>query len=290
MEILIVGNEGQLARAFKKSFEEHNFSFVSLGRKETNNNPEFIAEFVKSKKIDFIVNTAAYTQVDLAEKEQEEAYKGNVFLPRKLAEISSKAHIPLIHFSTDYVYSGDGDKPWKETDPTGPLNYYGQTKLDGEKEIEKAQPQHLIFRTCWLYDQIGNNFPNKILSLAQSRPQLKIVDDQIGSPTNVQNVANAVTRIMAQGISEKDYGIYNICNQGYASWFDFASELIDKATERELLSLKPEVIPVPSAEFPTPAKRPINSRLDTGKFTRTFQISLPPWQEGLRQYFQAKPT
>lgn len=287
MEILIVGNNGQLARAFHKSFKDINFSFTSLGRKQTNNDLEFIAQYIESRKVDWIVNTSAFTQVDLAEIEKEEAHKANVLLPQKLAKISAQRQIPLIHFSTDYVYPGNGNTPWMETDPTGPLNYYGMTKLEGEKEVQRYQPQHLIFRTSWLYGQMGLNFPNKIIQQAKILPQLRVVADQVGSPTYVQNVADMISQIIAQGVSPQYYGTYNICHGEYVSWYEFTEHIITEAFHHGILDRRPEIVPVSSKEFPTAAERPLNSRLNTEKLKNNFNIIMPTWLEGLKQYFAA---
>lgn len=280
MRILLTGSTGQLGWELKRTL-----SFLGDVIAPTRDyldlqNIPSLREKVLSAKPDWIVNPAAYTAVDRAEQEPELCALINTQAPHALALVAQELGIPFIHYSTDYVFNGQGDKPWTEEDPAGPLNTYGRTKREGEVLIQDSCEKHLIFRTSWVCSTRGSNFFLKIQELAKSHKELRIVEDQKGAPTWARDLAQATALVMAQmfasseGRAENRWGLYHMTNQGETSWYGFA---------RSILSLThPDVriLPIPSSEFPTPALRPKNSRLSNAKLQRNFGIELPRWEEG----------
>lgn len=316
--ILILGANGQVGRALNMLAEG---DVVALTRAEADlSKPQSLRGVIDSIQPDVILNAAAYTAVDKAEEEEALATVINGEAPGVLAEIAVKRNIPLVHYSTDYVFNGSGDKPWREDDKTAPLNAYGRSKLAGEQAIEAAGGKYLIFRISWVYDAYGKNFLNTMLRLGKDRETLKVVDDQFGAPCYAPHIAAATLQAVEQltspsgrgrnalGVSgegrsepasphprikygagsnplpegEGISGIYHIANAGETSWHGFATAIFDEARKKGIeLSVK-DVLPIPASEYPTPAKRPANSRMDCGKFRETFGITLPVWQEGLK--------
>lgn len=235
-----------------------------------------------------IVNPAAHTAVDKAESEAERAHAINATAPGLLAEEAEKLGATLLHYSTDYVFPGSGDAPWKEDDATGPLNVYGASKLAGERAIQAACRRHLIFRTSWVYGARGANFLLTMRRLMRERPELKIVADQIGAPTWSRMLAEATALVLAQLASPargadrpEPWGVYHMTNGGETSWHGFAE------TIREIDGLPATLHPIPSADYPTPATRPLNSRLDNDKLERVFGLRLPDWRQALRLCMQS---
>jgi dTDP-4-dehydrorhamnose reductase len=249
-----------------------------------------LAETVRTIRPDVIVNAAAYTAVDKAESEPELARAINALAPEVLAREAAQLGAWLVHYSTDYVFGGGGDRPWREEDPTFPLNVYGQTKLLGEHMIDWVCPRHLIFRTSWVYAARGGNFAKTMLRLAQERDQLKVINDQFGAPTGAELIADitahAIRQVAQPGADAQALaGIYHLVARGCTTWFDYAKHVIAQA-ERLHPALKikaTEVQPVPTSAFPTPAQRPLNSRLDTRKLQATFGLTLPAWQTGVER-------
>ena len=233
-----------------------------------------------------IVNPAAHTAVDKAESEPDRAHALNAIAPGVLAEEAEKLGALLVHYSTDYVFDGSGDAPWREDAGTGPLNVYGSTKLAGEQAIRERCRRHLIFRTSWVYGGRGANFLLTMRRLMKERPELKIVADQIGAPTWCRSLAEATAQVLAQVHSPflgadkpAPWGVYHMTNAGETSWHGFAAAI-------QALDPSPapaRLVPIPSSDYPTPARRPLNSRLDNGKLERVFGLRLPPWQEALER-------
>ena len=239
---------------------------------------------------DGIVNAAAFTAVDRAESEPELAHAINAEAPAVLAEAAEAIGAWLVHYSTDYVFDGSGSAPWAEDDPTGPLNVYGSTKLEGEQRITAACERHLIFRTSWVYAARGGNFARTMLRLAAERDRLTVVDDQVGAPAGAELVADvtalALRQVVRQGASDSvGAGIYHLVPAGETTWHAYARFVLESARElRPGLRLTvQEVTPVPTSGFPLPARRPLNSRLDTRRLRGTFHLVLPPWQQGVRR-------
>ena len=232
-----------------------------------------------------IVNPAAHTAVDKAESEADLAYAINATAPGILAEEAEKLGALLVHYSTDYVFDGSGDMARREDDPTGPLNVYGASKLAGEQAIQTACRRHLIFRTSWVYGMRGANFLLTMRRLMRERPELKIVADQIGAPTWCRSLADATAQVLAQIESPQrgadkpqPWGVYHMTNGGETSWHGFAQAIRDFDTAESPARL----LPIPSSDYPTPARRPLNSRLNNDKLARVFGVRLPDWQAALR--------
>ncbi|MFH1817381.1 MAG: dTDP-4-dehydrorhamnose reductase [Pseudomonadota bacterium] len=241
-----------------------------------------VHQTVREMAPNIIVNPAAYTAVDKAESEPELAHTVNAVAPGVLAEEAARLGALLVHYSTDYVFNGSGSTPWKEDDACDPLNVYGATKLAGERAIQAAGCRHLIFRTSWVYGARGSNFLLTMRRLMRERPELKIVADQIGAPTWCRDLAEATAQVLGQIASPmsaanqaEPWGIYHVTNAGETSWHGFAEAIQahDGADVR--------LLPIPSSDYPTPAKRPLNSRLNNDKLERTFGLRLQDWRAAL---------
>lgn len=248
--------------------------------------PETLRAAVAEYRPTVIVNAAAYTAVDRAEEEEDKALAINGTAPGVLAEEAKKQGALLVHYSTDYVFNGSGTAAWTEESTPDPLNAYGRTKLAGDQAIADVGCEHLIFRTSWVYGARGNNFLLTMLKLAQSRSELSIVADQIGAPTTAECIAQATSDVLAQiltpagkGIDGRS-GVYNLTNGGDTSWHGFAEEIFSQAAEK-LNCPRPALTPIPTAEFPRPAVRPLNSRLSEKKLADVYGIRLPDWRRGL---------
>lgn len=241
--------------------------------------PASLAALVDRVAPDLVVNAAAYTAVDRAESERDLAFRINAQAPGMLAEACARAGIALVHFSTDYVFDGSQSRPWREDDPTGPLGVYGQSKLAGEEAIRDSGAAHKIFRLCWVYGPRGQNFMLTMLRLARERDHLRVVDDQRGTPTSAWRVAQAVAGALR--VMPRASGTWHLAAEGECSWFGFANEIFSQAVQRGLLAKAPTVEAITSAEFPTAARRPAYSRLDTRAFTRDTGLHLGDWREGL---------
>jgi dTDP-4-dehydrorhamnose reductase len=247
-------------------------------------NPDGLAQTVRAVAPDIIVNAAAHTAVDQAESEPELARTINALAPGVLAQEAKRSGAWLIHYATDYVFDGSGDKPWLETDPTCPLSVYGKTKLEGEEAIRATGCQHLIFRTSWVYAARGGNFAKTMLRLAQERDFLSVINDQIGAPTGADLLADISAHAIRTALRNPDVGgLYHLVAGGETSWHGYASFVIDFARQAGIeIKVTPEAIqPVPTSAFPLPAPRPKNSRLDTQKLKNTFGLDLPHWQRGV---------
>jgi dTDP-4-dehydrorhamnose reductase len=227
-----------------------------------------------------VINPAAYTQVDLAETEKDVAMRLNRDVPHVLATWCLQQNIPFVHYSTDYVFPGTDSKPWRETDAVDPVNFYGLTKLEGEKAVVNVGAKSLIFRTSWVFDSEGKNFVKTILRLASEREELRIIDDQVGAPTHALHLAQTSLHALAVAMESKEFpaGVYHCCGAGEVSWWGFAKAIV----EHTKAPLKVKTIhPIATEEFPTPAKRPKNSRMSMAKLEQHFGVKMPMWNEGL---------
>ncbi|GJL74266.1 dTDP-4-dehydrorhamnose reductase [Nitrosomonas sp.] len=294
MKILLFGKNGQVGWELQRSLAPLASSgqLIALGSDSQTMcgnlaEPEGIQQTVQRVRPDIIINAAAYTAVDKAEKESPLAQTINALAPAVLAEEARRLNAWLIHYSTDYVFDGTGDQPRIETDAANPLNVYGKTKLAGEKKILESGCLHVILRTSWVYATYGNNFVKTILRLAQERDQLQIVDDQVGAPTGAELLADVTAHIVQLLRNQRDNpavnGLYHLTAKGYTSWYGFARFILTQAA-RANVSLKTtpgNLHPIASADYPTPAKRPHNSRLDSAKLQKTFNLCLPEWQGGV---------
>lgn len=286
-KILVIGSGGQLATAYKALLPDALF----VGRDTLNlQHPLQVRGVLSSLTPSAVINTAAYTQVDKAETEEAVAQAVNAESPAEMARYCAAENIPFVHFSTDYVFNGEGKTPWKETDATAPLNAYGRSKLAGERGIEDAGGQYLIFRTSWVYDAFCKNFVNTILRLVGEREELSIIDDQFGAPTYAPHLAAASLAGLeaAQNREEFPSGIYHLCNAGETTWYRFAAGILKHAKRAGLPVKVKTTKPIPATEYPLPAHRPYNSRLDCAKARSILGITMPSWEEGLAACMEKK--
>ncbi len=278
--LLILGN-GQIGSALARQIADAGISAHMLDRSQLDLETlteEKIATHINTVKPDSIINAAAYTQVDKAEGAgKDAAFKINGEAPGILAAVCKKRGILLVHYSTDYVFDGSKATPWVENDIARPINTYGASKRAGEVAVENIGGDHLIFRTSWVYDARGKNFLNTMLRLGKEHEVLKVVNDQIGAPSFAGDIATATLK----AIKTKARGLFHLTNSGETSWHGFAEAIFAEARLHESLRVK-QVEAIPSSAYPTPAKRPLNSRLDCSKLKNECGITLPPWQDGLK--------
>jgi len=293
--LLLLGKNGQVGRELQRALGTLG-EVVALDRHSQPlhgdlANLEALAATVRAVQPTVIVNAAAYTAVDKAESEPELARRINAEAPGLLAVLAKETNAWLVHYSTDYVFDGSGTAPWSEDAPTGPLNVYGQTKLEGEQAIVASGCRYLNFRTSWVYAAEGNNFLKTMLRLARERDKLSVVDDQWGAPTGAELIAEVTTHALKQvllgtevvaGKADDLSGTYHLAAAGTVNWHGYAQHVIELARAQypEQICAR-EIAPVSTSAFPTPARRPANSRLDTSKLQRTFQLQLPAWQAGV---------
>jgi dTDP-4-dehydrorhamnose reductase len=272
VNVLVTGALGQLGLALKAALASH--ELVALPRGDLDiADLDAVREVVRMHRPDLIINAAAYNRVDDAEADAAAAYRGNALGPRNLALASADIAIPLVHVSTDYVFDGRGTRPYHEFDRPDPQSAYGRSKLAGEVAVRELNPRHYIVRTAWVYDAQGGNFPRTILSLS-ARPEVRVVDDQTGSPTYAPHLAAAIARL----IPSAAFGTYHFAGQGAVTWCGLTRQLY------ELRGIRTPVVAVTSEEFPRPAPRPRYSVLTTLQEPR---IVLPPWQDGLAEFCRA---
>jgi dTDP-4-dehydrorhamnose reductase len=283
VKILVSGREGQLARSLLEAAVRPDIQVVSIGRPEIDVADErsVVAAFARELP-DIAVNAAAYTAVDKAESEPAAAHAVNALGAEHVAKASAAHSIPIIHISTDYVFDGKKNGPYLESDPTGPINVYGLSKLEGEQRVAKACERHLILRTAWLYSPWGTNFPKTMLRLAATRPIISVVEDQLGSPTHVPDLASTIIELATRVVDEHGFGgwgTYHAVARGETSWFGFAREIFRHAAELGLPVA--DIAGIPTSAYPTPARRPANSCLNCDKLRRSFGLELPDWRLGV---------
>lgn len=288
MRILLFGKDGQLGWELQRSLAPLG-EVVALGSRESRwaadfLAPDSLADTVRQVQPDVIVNAAAYTAVDKAESDREAAHRVNARAPGVLARAAQACGALMVHYSTDYVFDGQGTRPWQETDAPAPLNVYGATKLEGEQQVARECVRHLIFRTSWLYSARGGNFAKTMLRLARERERLCVVNDQFGAPTGAELLADVTAHAIRSTCEEPALaGLYHIAAGGEVSWHGYACHVLEVARGRGLaLKAAPAGIdPVPSTDFPAAARRPGNSRLDTRALRAAFGLSLPDWRDGV---------
>ena len=285
MKILLLGKNGQVGWELQRSLAPLG-ELLALDRSSSSHcgdlsNLEGLVDTVRSFRPDVGVNAAANTAVDKAESDSQTAFLVNELAPEALSAACAATGAYLVHFSTDYVFDGSGQKPWLETDATGPLNVYGHSKLAGEKGIAQHGSQHLILRTSWVYGTEGGNFAKTMLRLAQERERMTVINDQFGAPTGAALLAD-ITALALQA-STPLTGIYHLAAAGETSWYAYAQYVLAKAKQ-----IKPslhyavkDLVAVPTSDFPTPAARPLNSRLNCSRLEKALQLKLPPWQAGV---------
>jgi dTDP-4-dehydrorhamnose reductase len=281
MRVLVCGHNGQVAQALKTQLAGLGEIHL-LGRDQLDlAQPEALREPLRQLAPELIINAAAYTAVDQAESEPDTAFAINAQAPGVLAEEALRLGAPLIHYSTDYVFDGEKAAPYTEQDVPNPLGVYGRSKLAGEQAIAAVGGAHLILRTSWVYSLHGRNFLLTMQRLLQEKPQLRVVDDQIGAPTWATTIALS-TRVLIerwQAGRAGAWGTYHLAAQGQTSWFGFAQAIGEQLKARGLPCA--ELLPIPSSEYPTPARRPANSRLDCSRLAREWGVTLPHWQQAL---------
>ena len=275
--ILVTGANGQLGREFQELANSYaNYFFLFVTKEELSIEDEnAVNNFFKNNPIDICINCAAYTAVDKAETEQETAISVNSTAVGMLAKACKIHHSKFIHISTDYVFDGKGTNPYKENDVTNPVNFYGQTKLDGEQNAIKENPETIIIRTAWVYSSFGNNFVKTMIRLMKERGSLEVVSDQYGCPTYAADLALTIMRIIETNIFTP--GIYHYSNKGKISWYDFAKEISTQINSSCVVNA------ITTSQFPTPAARPSYSVLDTSKIAQTFKLDIPEWKVSLQE-------
>ncbi|CAI9121088.1 dTDP-4-dehydrorhamnose reductase [Brytella acorum] len=280
-KILVTGGSGQLAVSLETLGQGR---VIRVGRPEFDfDRPETIAAAIARYHPEIVVNAAAWTAVDLAETEKEGATRANESGPAELATACAAAGIPLIHVSTDYVFSGDKGAPYVETDPVSPETVYGSTKAAGEQAVLAANPQSIVLRTSWVYSAHGKNFVRTMINAGARNPQLKVVGDQSGNPTSSDDLAQAIFAIIAKietgGWKDSYAGIYHASGQGDTTWHGLAVATLEEAAKHG--QAVPEILAIRTQDWPTPAKRPQDSRLDCGKLERVFGVKLPEWRDSV---------
>ena len=298
MKILLLGTDGQVGWELQRSLAPMG-ELVVIGQDSATNPGGLCGDFtqldalaatVRTIRPDVIVNAAAHTAVDKAESEPDFARLLNATAPGILADEAQALGAWLVHYSTDYVFDGSGDQPWKEGDATGPLSVYGQTKLEGEQAVQRCE-RHLIFRTSWVYAARGGNFAKTMLRLAKERETLQVIDDQFGAPTGADLIADVTAHAIRQVMTGQAggnvalAGIYHLVAGGCTNWNAYAKHVVALAecAQPAIKIVAKDIKSVPTSAFPTPAKRPHNSRLDTTRLQTTFGLTLPQWQTGVNR-------
>lgn len=283
-KIIIVGAKGQLGNEFQALQQVYSdFGFYYFDKEDMDIvKEEEVTHAITSIKPDYLVNCAAYTAVDKAEADADIAYSINAGAVKNLARACSQNHVRFLHVSTDYVFDGTASQPYTEDDPVNPANVYGQSKLKGEEEAIKNNKDSIIIRTAWVYSTYGNNFVKTMLRLMKGRPEINVVSDQYGTPTYAADLATAIMQII---VSQKWVpGIYHFSNDGIINWYEFALAI------KEISGFSCQVHPIPTEQYPTPAKRPKYSALDKSKIQHTFGISVKPWKDSLEACLEKMPA
>ncbi len=289
MHILVTGSQGQLAQAMRAA-ENPGIAITTLGRPDLDiTDAASIARAIANHRPDIVVNAAAYTAVDKAESEAEAAFAINRDGAGNVARAAFETGLPVIQISTDYVFPGDKTAPYLEADATGPTGVYGRSKLAGEEAVAAANPRHVILRTAWVYSRFGANFVRTMLRLAADREMVRVVADQHGTPTHAPDIAAGIIAVSAHVLKHphaRDWrGVFHMVSKGETTWAGFAREIFDQSARLGGPSARVE--PISTADYPTPARRPANSRLDISRFTATFGHTLPHWSAGVPETVQA---
>ena len=288
MNILLFGKTGQVGWELQRSLAPLG-NVIALDVHSTDycgdfSNPQGVAETVRRIRPDVIVNAAAHTAVDKAESEIEFAQLLNAISVEAIAKAAAEVGAWVVHYSTDYVFPGTGTTAWRETDETSPLNVYGETKLAGEKALQQHCPKHLIFRTSWVYAGKGNNFAKTMLRLAKDRTEMSVINDQYGAPTGAELLADCTAHAIRVALNKPDVaGLYHLVAGGTTTWYDYASLVFAEARNAGIDLALTDLKAVPTSAYPTPARRPGNSRLNTEKFQHNFGLVLPQWENGVKR-------
>ena len=291
MTVLLFGGNGQVGHELRRSLRALGDVVVTTRSGQLPEGarcevadfdcPDSLAALVQRVAPAIVVNAAAYTAVDKAEDDVDAAFRTNAEAPGVLARACALRDIPFVHYSTDYVFDGQGSRPYREDDPTAPLGVYGASKLAGEDAIRAAGGRHLILRTAWVYGQHGHNFMKTMLRLGAERDELRVVADQVGTPTPAALIADVTTELL--GLRDAPSGTVHLTPRGETSWHGFAEAILEEALARGLIPRAPKVIPIATSDYPTRARRPGYSRLDIGRLEQVLGRALPEWRTGLRQ-------
>jgi dTDP-4-dehydrorhamnose reductase len=279
--IWLIGSKGMLGTELSVLLQKKNIPFAGTDREVDITDKTALAEFSKNKNIDLIINCAAYTAVDKAEDDTETCKSLNALGAANIAACAKNTGARLIHLSTDYVFDGTANRPYKEDDTTNPIGVYGLTKRDGETAVMENNPDSYIIRTSWLYGKHGNNFVHTMLRLMNERDEIKVVNDQRGSPTWSYDLANTIL-----AVNNIPFGIYHFSNEGDTTWFDFAKEIYKQGKELGLIKKDCNVKPCTSAEYPSKVRRPAYSLLDKSKIKKALGIEIPAWDKSLKEFFK----
>jgi dTDP-4-dehydrorhamnose reductase len=287
-KFLVIGCRGQIGKALLKILGDRGVGLDSTQLDLTKT--DLIAKTLQEYDSSAIINAAAYTTVDKAETDRQTAHLVNALAPEVIAKFCKEKDIPFVHFSTDYVYSGLGSHFMSEDEKYGPANYYAVSKLEGDQRVQQVGGKFLIFRVCWVYDLEGKNFVNTILRLANEKKELSVINDQFGAPSFAGDLAQATIDCLYQAINALTFpaGIYNLSSSGITNWQEYAQTIVTKAKTLGADLKTEKVLPITTADYVTPAKRPMNSRLDTEKVKRVFGIELPSWQDSLERVLKEK--
>ena len=291
MTVLLFGGNGQVGHELRRSLRALGDVVVTTRSGQLPEGarcevadfdcPDSLAALVQRVAPAIVVNAAAYTAVDKAEDDVDAAFRTNAEAPGVLARACALRDIPFVHYSTDYVFDGQGSRPYREDDPTAPLGVYGASKLAGEDAIRAAGGRHLILRTAWVYGQHGHNFMKTMLRLGADRDELRVVADQVGTPTPAALIADVTAELL--GLRDAPSGTFHLTPRGETSWHGFAEAILEEALARGLIPRAPKVIPIATSDYPTRARRPGYSRLDIGRLEQVLGRALPEWRTGLRQ-------
>ena len=298
MKILLFGANGQVGHELRRSLATLG-EVVATTRSGTLEDgasceiadfdaPQSLPALIQRIAPDVVVNAAAYTAVDRAESDRETAFRINAEAPLRIAQACAARNALLVHYSTDYVFDGSGTRPYREDDATAPLGVYGESKLCGEEAVRASGARHMIFRTAWVYASHGRNFLRTMLRLAAERDELRVVADQSGTPTPAALIADVTADALARPFERS--GVWHLTAAGETTWHGFAEAIMTAAHARGLLARVPRIVPIPTADFPTPARRPVYSRLDIARIQADFGIVLPEWPQGLASTLDEYPS
>ncbi len=278
MKVLVTGVGGQLGHDVVRELEQRGHEVTGVGREEMDiTDAEKVRKIIRDCVPDAVIHCSAYTAVDRAEDEADQCRKVNVEGTKNIAEICAELDCKMIYISTDFVFSGEGERPWETDDAAGPISVYGRTKYEGEDEVKSRLDKFFIVRISWVFGKNGNNFVKTMLRIGKENGAVKVVDDQIGSPTYTRDMAV----LLADMVQTEKYGVYHASNEGFCSWYDFAKEIFRLAGMDDV-----SVTPITSDQFPAKAKRPFNSRMSKEKLVKEGFNKLPSWQDALKRYLQ----